>query len=43
LLTVNPEQWQVAMEQFGEYLAGYGDRLPEGLRAEHETILQALA
>ncbi len=43
LRTVNPEQWQVEMEQFGEDLAGYGDRLPEGLRAEHEKILQALA
>ncbi len=43
LLTVDPEQWRVEMEQFGDYLAGYGDRLPEGLRAEHEKILQALA
>ena len=43
LLTVNPEQWQVEMEQFGDYLASYGDRLPERLRAEHEKILQALA
>ncbi len=43
LLTVDPEQWRVEMEQFGEYLASYGDRLPEGLRAEHEKVLQALA
>jgi phosphoenolpyruvate carboxykinase (GTP) len=42
LLAVNPEQWQVEMEQVGEYLASYGDRLPDQLRAEHEKIVQAL-
>jgi phosphoenolpyruvate carboxykinase (GTP) len=42
LLAVNPEQWQVEMEQVGEYLASYGDRLPDQLRAEHEKIVRAL-
>ena len=43
LLAVNPEQWQVEMNEIGEYLNSYGDRLPQQLRAEHAKILQALA
>jgi phosphoenolpyruvate carboxykinase (GTP) len=43
LLAVNPEQWQVEMNEIGEYLDSYGDRLPAQLRAEHAKILQALA
>ena len=42
LLAVDPEQWRAEMEQFGEYLAGFGDRLPSQLRAEHRKVVQAL-
>ena len=43
LLSVNREQWQVELEQIGEYLDSYGDRLPMELRAEHAKVVQALA
>ena len=42
LLSVNREQWQVELEQIGEYLDSYGDRLPAELRAEHAKVVQAL-
>jgi phosphoenolpyruvate carboxykinase (GTP) len=42
LLSVNREQWRAELDQVGEYLQSYGDRLPSDLRAEHEKIIQAL-
>jgi phosphoenolpyruvate carboxykinase (GTP) len=42
LLAVDPEQWRAEMEQIGEYLAGFGDRLPEQLSAEHRKVVRAL-
>jgi phosphoenolpyruvate carboxykinase (GTP) len=42
LLNVNREQWRAELDQVGEYLQSYGDRLPSDLRAEHEKIVQAL-
>ena len=43
LLTVDPEQWREEMQDIGEYLQSYGERLPERLRAEHEKIVRALS
>jgi phosphoenolpyruvate carboxykinase (GTP) len=43
LLAVDPRQWRAEMEQIGEYLGGFGDRLPQQLRAEHQKVLRALA
>ncbi len=42
LLAVDPEQWRAEMEQIGEYLAGFGDRLPAQLSAEHRKVVRAL-
>jgi phosphoenolpyruvate carboxykinase (GTP) len=42
LLKVDPAAWRSEMEQFGEYLSGFGDRLPQALRAEHEKVVSAL-
>jgi phosphoenolpyruvate carboxykinase (GTP) len=42
LLAVDPEQWRAEMEQIGEYLAGFGERLPEQLSAEHRKVVRAL-
>jgi len=42
LLAVDNNQWRAEMEQFGEYLAGFGDRLPRQLRAEHRKVVEAL-
>ena len=41
-MAVDAEQWRTEMEQFGEYLAGFGDRLPEQLSAEHQKVVTAL-
>ena len=43
LLAVDPQQWREEMEQIGEYLQSYGDRLPDRLSAEHKKIVQALS
>jgi phosphoenolpyruvate carboxykinase (GTP) len=42
LLAVDNDQWRAEMEQFGEYLAGFGDRLPRQLSAEHRKVVEAL-
>jgi GTP-dependent phosphoenolpyruvate carboxykinase len=42
LLTIDVEQWRQEMDSIGEYLAGYGDRLPDELRQEHRKISEAL-
>jgi phosphoenolpyruvate carboxykinase (GTP) len=43
LLAVDREQWKVELDQVGEYLESYGERLPDELRTEHDKIVQALA
>ena len=43
LLSVNPEAWKREMESIGEYFQGYGERLPQRLRAEHAKVLAALS
>ena len=42
LLSINAEQWLDEMNSVGEYLEAYGDRLPEGLREEHQRVLEAV-
>ncbi len=43
LLSVNDEQWRREMNDFGEYLESYGDRLPAKLREQHEIVKGALS
>ncbi|MEE8306602.1 MAG: phosphoenolpyruvate carboxykinase (GTP), partial [Gammaproteobacteria bacterium] len=42
LLTVRNDQWREELDAMGEYLKGYGDRVPESLKTEHQRILDAL-
>ena len=42
LLAVDPAQWRIEFESIGEYLDGYGDRLPKALRAELERAVSGL-
>jgi len=42
LLAVNVEQWKKEMESIGEYLRGFGERLPEELLKEHQHVVDAL-
>jgi phosphoenolpyruvate carboxykinase (GTP) len=42
LLSIDVEQWQQEMDSVGEYLEGYGDRLPDELRQEHRRVAEAL-
>ena len=43
LISVNDEQWRQEMDQFGDYLESYGDRLPAKLREQHEQVKAALS
>lgn len=42
LISINDEQWRQEMDEFGEYLESYGDRLPAKLRAQHQQVRAAL-
>ncbi|HET7557232.1 MAG TPA: phosphoenolpyruvate carboxykinase (GTP) [Rhodanobacteraceae bacterium] len=42
LLDFDVEGWQAELAAIGEYLEGYGDRLPGKLRAEQQRVAQAL-
>ena len=42
LLNVDADQWQTEVEQIQQYLDTYGERLPEELRRQCETIAAAL-
>ena len=42
LLAVDNDQWHQEMAAMGEYLAGFGSRLPARLGEEHQRIVQAL-
>ena len=42
LLSVNVEQWKQEMDSVGEYLQSFGERLPDGLRSEHQQIVNDL-
>ena len=39
---VNRDQWRTELDQVGEYLESYGERLPRDLLTEHEKIIRAL-
>jgi len=43
LTTINPLTWRKEMESIGEYLEGYGDRLPPELREEQQRVTAELA
>ena len=42
LLSVDTGQWRTEIEEIGQYLASFGDRLPPELNSEHEKIRKAL-
>jgi len=42
LISINNEQWRQEMNEFGDYLDSYGDRLPDKLREQHEQVKAAL-
>lgn len=43
LISIDQQQWRQEMDEFGEYLASYGDRLPSKLREQHEQVRAALS
>jgi phosphoenolpyruvate carboxykinase (GTP) len=42
LLDFDAQGWQAEIAAIGEYLDGYGDHLPEKLRAEQQRVAEAL-
>ncbi|MGK0375837.1 MAG: phosphoenolpyruvate carboxykinase (GTP) [Arenicella sp.] len=42
LTTIKDDQWRKEMDEFGEYLESYGDRLPNKLREQHRLVRAAL-
>ncbi len=42
LTSINVEQWRTEIAAIGEYLEGYGDRLPDALRDEQRRIADEL-
>jgi len=42
LISINDDQWRQEMDEFGEYLDSYGDRLPNALREQHNQVRAAL-
>lgn len=42
LLSINEKQWRSEMDEFGEYLDSFGDRLPAKLREQHQLVRNAL-
>ncbi|MFT6725353.1 MAG: phosphoenolpyruvate carboxykinase (GTP), partial [Arenicella sp.] len=42
LTSIDDEQWRQEMDEFGEYLESYGDRLPSELREQHRLVRVAL-
>lgn len=42
LLSINPDHWRDEMSAIGEYLDGYGERLPSALRDQQREISAAL-
>ena len=43
LTSIDDEQWRREMDEFGEYLDSYGERLPNVLREQHQQVKAALA
>ena len=42
LLSINEENWRNEMAAVGEYLDSYGERLPQGLRDQHNQVVESL-
>jgi phosphoenolpyruvate carboxykinase (GTP) len=42
LISINDDQWRQEMDEFGDYLNSFGDRLPEKLRQQHQQVRDAL-
>ncbi|NND81603.1 MAG: phosphoenolpyruvate carboxykinase (GTP) [Gammaproteobacteria bacterium] len=42
LLSVDREQWRQELDEFGQYLDSFGDRLPGELRHQHQQVRAAL-
>jgi len=42
LISIDDEQWRKEMDDFGDYLESYGDRLPNKLREQHAQVRSAL-
>ena len=42
LLAVDAEGWRAELDSIGEHLVKFGDRLPDALRAEYETLRKQL-
>ena len=42
LISINDDQWRQEMDEFGEYLESFGERLPEALRTQHQIVKAAL-
>lgn len=43
LTSINDDQWRQEMDEFGKYLDSFGDRLPEGLKEQHEQVRSELS
>ena len=42
LLSINEESWREEMVAVGEYLDSYGERLPKGLKEQHQQVIESL-
>jgi phosphoenolpyruvate carboxykinase (GTP) len=42
LTSIDDDQWRQEMDEFGQYLESYGDRLPSKLREQHRLVRAAL-
>ncbi len=42
LLSVDAKQWRAEMKSVGDYLAEFGERLPDELRQEHRRVMDAV-
>ena len=43
LTSIDTVQWQAELKSVGEYLESYGDRLPDALRQQQQSIARALS
>ncbi len=43
LFAIDPDGWKDEMEAVGDYLDGYGERMPAALKAERQRVADALA
>ena len=43
LISINDDQWRQEMDEFGEYLDSFGEKVPEKLREQHRQVRSALS